>query len=136
MKTLRDKFIELLPSEEKIIQEMNSAIENGANENYCSILATGKTLMKTKAIEAFDKVMEEDNYLMDDLEERITNLSTTCIELSKRAVYTNEEKEKYWEFVCKCGFEGLSLFVLGGGQIADTGDYGNCYCPACGEVAD
>lgn len=32
----------------------------------------------------------------------------------------------------KCGFKGSSEEWEGGGQIADTGDYGDSYCPVCG----
>lgn len=34
----------------------------------------------------------------------------------------------------ECGFKGSSEEWLGGGQIADTGDYGDCYCPVCNSV--
>lgn len=34
----------------------------------------------------------------------------------------------------KCGFKGASSEWNGGGQIADTGDYGDSYCPVCGHV--
>ena len=34
----------------------------------------------------------------------------------------------------KCGFKGTSDEWKGGGQIADTGDYGDFYCPVCGQV--
>lgn len=71
-----------------------------------------------------------------ELETRVELLQKTCIELSKRAKYTKKEKLDYWQFDCECGFSGLSLFVHGGGQIADTGDYGDCYCPCCGRIAD
>jgi hypothetical protein len=35
-----------------------------------------------------------------------------------------------------CGWKGCSCELEGGHQIADTGDYGDCYCPKCGEVHD
>jgi hypothetical protein len=31
----------------------------------------------------------------------------------------------------KCGWKGSSEFLLGGGPIADTGDYDDVYCPVC-----
>lgn len=34
----------------------------------------------------------------------------------------------------KCGFKGESSEWKDGGQIADTGDYGDCYCPICGQA--
>ena len=80
--------------------------------------------------------LEQKEIEISELEEKIKTLQDTCIELSKRAFYTEEEKQKYWEFECECGFSGLSILVIGGHQIADTGDYGNCYCPCCGKIAD
>jgi hypothetical protein len=42
-------------------------------------------------------------------------------------------KKGYFAAECgKCGFRGSSHEWLGGGQIADTGDYGDSYCPICG----
>ena len=35
---------------------------------------------------------------------------------------------------CECGWWGSSEFLTGGGQIADTGDYSDCYCPVCGST--
>lgn len=32
----------------------------------------------------------------------------------------------------ECGWYGSSELLDGGGQIADTGDYDDCYCPVCG----
>lgn len=40
-------------------------------------------------------------------------------------------------FMCKCngcGFICSSEFLDGGGQIADTGDYDDCYCQKCGSI--
>ena len=49
--------------------------------------------------------------------------------------YTKEELKKYWKAVCpKCGWKGLSKDCDGGGQIADTGDYFDLYCPICVEA--
>lgn len=42
---------------------------------------------------------------------------------------------KWFNVKCqKCGWTGSSEFLDGGGQIADTGDYGDTYCPNCGQV--
>lgn len=42
---------------------------------------------------------------------------------------------KFWYAVCEhCGWRGSSEKLSGGGQIADTGDYGDCYCPQCESV--
>ena len=42
------------------------------------------------------------------------------------------ESNFYTAMCGKCGWWGSSEFLDGGGQIADTGDYGDCYCPVCG----
>lgn len=48
------------------------------------------------------------------------------------ANYTDDELEKWWIATCpRCGWEGLSKDCKGGEQIADTGDYDDCYCPEC-----
>jgi hypothetical protein len=42
---------------------------------------------------------------------------------------------KYFNVQCqKCGWTGSSEHLDGGGQIADTGDYGDTYCPNCGQI--
>lgn len=35
-----------------------------------------------------------------------------------------------------CGWIGSSEMWIGGGQIADTGDYGDCFCPNCEKIID
>lgn len=85
---------------------------------------------KNKEKDEFKQPSNEQIYIWE-LEEQIKALKETCIELSKRAKYSKEEKEKYWDFECECGLIGYSKILLGGGQIADTGDYGNTYCPCC-----
>lgn len=50
----------------------------------------------------------------------------------KRISEADQEKSWYNAECDKCGWFGSSQFLLGGGQIADTGDYGDVYCPICG----
>lgn len=46
-------------------------------------------------------------------------------------VYTREQLTKHWPYKCsKCGHQGIDDHE-GGGAIADTGDYSDCYCPKC-----
>lgn len=41
--------------------------------------------------------------------------------------------ETYYPVICpRCNWKGMSSLLEGGGQIADTGDYGDTYCPRCG----
>lgn len=43
----------------------------------------------------------------------------------------------YFPVYCKgCNWQGSSENTAGGGQIADTGDYGEPLCPKCGEVVE
>lgn len=43
---------------------------------------------------------------------------------------------KYFMCKCQCDWIGSSEYLDGGGQIGDTGDYADCYCPKCGNNAD
>jgi hypothetical protein len=52
---------------------------------------------------------------------------------SYRPASDEDVKNSFFTAQCdKCGWWGSSKLLLGGGQIADTGDYGNTYCPVCG----
>lgn len=82
------------------------------------------------------KYFDEKQERISDLECRVKELKNSCLEFSQKIEYTEKEKEDYWGIDCKCGFKGLSMFALGGGQIADTGDHSSCYCPVCCEVVD
>jgi|GEM_PF-5865700 len=46
-------------------------------------------------------------------------------------------EKKYWVTCCpECGWKGLSRDCGGFGQIADTGDYDDGYCPRCGSIVE
>ena len=52
--------------------------------------------------------------------------------LSYRPAPKEDKKEHYFTCECpKCGWWGSSKLLCGGGQIADTGDYDDAYCPVC-----
>lgn len=52
--------------------------------------------------------------------------------LSYRPVDDEAKRLNYYTAECsRCGWWGGSNLLEGGGQIADTGDYGDCYCPVC-----
>ena len=49
-----------------------------------------------------------------------------------KAENTAEDLKKYWMCEClQCDWFGLTKDAHGFGQIADTGDYGDGYCPHC-----
>jgi hypothetical protein len=53
----------------------------------------------------------------------------------KSNVSKEDVKNNFYTVKCeKCGWWGSSKFLEGGGQIADTGDYDDCYCPVCGNA--
>ncbi len=61
----------------------------------------------------------------------------TAVVSAANNCYTSEELKKWWVAECpKCGRTGLSRDAAGGGQIADTGDYGDVICPVCIEKDD
>jgi hypothetical protein len=54
---------------------------------------------------------------------------------SYRPAPPEDIKANFYTAICdKCGWWGSSKLLDGGGQIADTGDYGDCYCPVCGNA--
>ena len=63
---------------------------------------------------------------------------THCLKiapLSYRQASEEDVAENSYTAECdKCGWWGSSKLLDGGGQIADTGDYGDAYCPVCGNA--
>ena len=56
-------------------------------------------------------------------------------ERAKLGFVTDDNTGGYYVAECEeCGNIFPSQTCDGGGQIADTGDYGDCYCPLCGHV--
>ena len=56
-------------------------------------------------------------------------------ERAKLGFVTDDNTGGYYVAECEeCGKIFPSQNCDGGGQIADTGDYGDCYCPHCGHV--
>ena len=54
---------------------------------------------------------------------------------SYRYCSEEEKKRNFYTAECdKCGWWGSSKFLGGGGAIADTGDYSDCFCPVCGNT--
>ncbi|PHJ51081.1 hypothetical protein VF06_37805 [Nostoc linckia z4] len=47
------------------------------------------------------------------------------------------DNERHWfDAECeKCGWFGSSEYLMGGGAIADTGDYDDCRCPVCNSLS-
>ena len=51
------------------------------------------------------------------------------------ATFKVETTDSYYPVQCQtCGWIGSSGDCTGGHAIADTGDYGDWYCPVCGQV--
>lgn len=67
---------------------------------------------------------------IETLDTMIYNL--TIAPDSYRDVSEQDLKDGYYTVICPCGWWGSSRLLLGGGQIADTGDYFDCTCPVCG----
>jgi len=54
-----------------------------------------------------------------------------------QALKGNHVRDSYYLVECgECGEIYPSNKLDGGCQIADTGDYGNCYCPHCGAAEE
>ncbi len=69
---------------------------------------------------------------LETLDRLVSNLHKAPF--SYRDVSAEDKNNNYYTVECSgCGWYGSSKLLDGGIQIADTGDYGNCYCPVCGE---
>lgn len=52
-------------------------------------------------------------------------------------MYSAADLKKWWAAKCSvCGWRGLSRDCVGGGPIADTGDYNDPICPECFQDGD
>ena len=66
----------------------------------------------------------------ETLDRMVHNLEIA--EQSYRICSKEDKAKNFYTAKCgKCGWFGSSRLLLGGGQIADTGDYGDAYCPVC-----
>lgn len=65
---------------------------------------------------------------IDCLDRLVNNLR-----IAKHSYKYSSVESKFYTAECpECGWWGSSELLNGGGQIADTGDYGDCFCPVCG----
>jgi predicted RNA-binding Zn-ribbon protein involved in translation (DUF1610 family) len=70
----------------------------------------------------------------------LSNINDIKAELRKRKVdifkgMLADDLSRFYNVKCKkCGWFGSSEFTDGGEEIADTGDYEDILCPACGSV--
>jgi hypothetical protein len=91
-----------------------------------------------KAIELLEKAREMARGFMvvEDFkkyEELCLLLDSIKAELRKGVLA--DASSRYYNVKCKkCGWYGSTEFVGGGGQIADTGDYDDIFCPVCGST--
>lgn len=66
----------------------------------------------------------------DTLSKLVGNLKIA--ELSYTEASKSDKESGYYTAQCnECGWFGTSRLLLGGGQIGDTGDYDDVYCPVC-----
>ena len=88
-------------------------------------------------------IRKEDEQMADDLKKALGIAEKwEYVELLDRMIrnlkiapksykYAPEGTSFYTVDCPKCGWWGSSELLDGGGQIADTGDYGDSYCPVC-----
>ena len=88
------------------------------------------------------KITEIINYLKHNIDDKNFKQLYEYIDLLNTLVYKLEISlnkselsiydDYYYNVICKkCNWTGSSKFLLGGCQIADTGDYDDLYCPFC-----
>lgn len=69
-------------------------------------------------------------HMQETLDKLVNNLKIA--KLSYRVAPEEDIKNLFYTAECvECGWWGSSKLLNGGGQIADTGDYGDCNCPVC-----
>lgn len=91
-----------------------------------------KLIKKDISVNHIDVDWEKVQWI-ETLERIIHNLKIA----KKSYKYCTEEEIKlnfYTAFCEQCKWFGSSKLLLGGGQIADTGDYSDSYCPVCGST--
>lgn len=105
-------------------------------------IETAKKLTKHLAPLAYPHPEKEGELAAVNHEYRaMLELVDRMVELLKIAPYSyrklskKDKADNYWLAVCDvCKWWGSSRLLGGGGPIADTGDYGDCWCPVCGNT--
>jgi predicted RNA-binding Zn-ribbon protein involved in translation (DUF1610 family) len=78
-----------------------------------------------------DETLHRNMEWVETLERIVNNLKIAPN--SYRFTSKEDKKNNYYTSECdKCGWWGSSKLTEGGGQIADTGDYDDVFCPVCG----
>lgn len=86
-----------------------------------------------KPDDAEDNTIDWDKVMLIDTLDRVVN-NLRIAHVSYCPASTEDIANRYYTAECNvCGWWGSSKLLDGGGQIADTGDYGDCYCPVCGD---
>ena len=71
----------------------------------------------------------------DALQAALSSIKAENEKLKEAKVKRIVPTDSYFVAECeRCGFKASSKDWLGGGQIADTGDYDDVYCPVCGSI--
>jgi hypothetical protein len=91
-----------------------------------------KDILKVKLLVTHnEKHKQELSNKIDLLDRMVENLKIAPF--CYRNASADDKKHNYYTAKCdKCDWWGSSKYLLGGGQIADTGDYDDCFCPVCG----
>src|SRR6185503_2321145 len=86
-----------------------------------------------KLIDADDETDDSHlDYQNIELEEAFNRISHNLKHGHNYFKILPDSEKKWFNAKCEsCGWFGSSEYLLGGGQIADTGDYDDTYCPIC-----
>ena len=72
---------------------------------------------------------------VEDAISKVDNLPPVKEDKESVLTFEIEVAETYYPVKCDvCGWMGSSEKLEGGHALADTGDYGDCYCPVCGNT--
>lgn len=86
-----------------------------------------------KQMNLLPKMPNGDFYQMVKWQETIDRMVSNLV-IAPLSYRDNADPKFYTASCSICGWFGSSSLLDGGGQIADTGDYGDCYCPVCGNT--
>jgi len=99
------------------------------------IFITEKSISEIKEIkEHLKNSFDGENHYIYEYIESIDLVLNNIINAPNYYTDNRDEDEKKIYYIAKCsscGWWGSSKYLLGGEQIADTGDFNDCFCPVC-----